>query len=160
MLRSYLSGTSLQNFGSDSGTDAILNTNGYVGTYITLPTAATVGFTVNAQSQTGDATLPELGIAVDNSLTQFNVSSGGFGNYTANAALPAGTHFVRLQYDNDLDSDPINGNNHSLTVHSLQVSGATVSNSGTDANALAAANDYINNYRKGAVTLRLVGAPA
>jgi len=159
-LRSYLSGTSQQNFGADNGTDAVLNTNGYVGTYFTLASPTTVTLTVNARSQTSDATQPELGIAVDNSLTQFSVGSGGFGNYTANVALPAGTHFVRLQYDNDLDSDPINANNHSLTVHNLQVIGATVSNSSTDANALAAANDYINTYRKGPVTLRLVGVPA
>jgi GH35 family endo-1,4-beta-xylanase len=161
-LRSYLSGTSQQNFGGDSGTDAILNTNGYVGTYITLPSPGTVTLTASALGLTSDSTLPELGIAVDDSLTKFNVSPGGFGNYTANVSLPAGTHFVRLQYDNDKDADPINGNTHSLAVRNLQVTGATVDNSPADFNqtALDAANTYITNFRQGNATVHLVGAPA
>jgi GH35 family endo-1,4-beta-xylanase len=161
-LRSYLSGTSQQNFGGDSGTDAVLNTNGYVGTYITLPSPGTVTLTASALGVTSDSTVPELGIAVDDSLTKFNVAAGGFGNYTANVSLPAGTHFVRLQYDNDKDADPVNGNTHSLTVGSLQVTGATVVNAPPDLNqtALDAANTYINNFRKGNATIHLVGAPA
>jgi len=158
-LRSYLSGTSQQNFGSDSGTDAILNTNGYVGTYITLASPATVTLTASVSGQTSDTTLPELGIAVDDSLAKYNVASG-FNNYSTSVSLPAGTHFVRVQYDNDKDADPVAGNVHSLTVRNLQITGATVSNSGTDANALNAANTYIGNFRRGGAAVRLVGAPS
>src|SRR5262245_43493259 len=158
-LRSYLSSNASTNFGNDSGIDAILNTNGYVGTYITLAAPGSVMFTVNASGQTNDSTLPELGIAVDDSLTKFNVA-GGFGNYGTSVSLPAGTHFVRVQYGNDKDVDPINGNNHSLTVRNLQVTGATVLNSPPDFNqtALDAANNYITNYRKGPATIKLLGA--
>jgi GH35 family endo-1,4-beta-xylanase len=151
-LQSFANSTSATNYGNDSGTDAILNTDGYVGTYVDMATAGTATLTVNATGTTSDSTLPELGVSVNDTLDKYSVTSGS-NNYTATVSLPQGISFVRLQYDNDTDSDPINGNNHSLTINSLQVTGATVENQTDQAtlnsNALASANTYINNYRQG-----------
>lgn len=148
-LRSYANSTVNTNYGNNSGTDAVLNTIGYVGTYITLAAPTTLTLNVNATGTTNDATLPRLGISVDDSLYQASVTSGS-NDYSTNVTLPAGTHFVRLQYDNDADSDPISGNNHSLTIHNFQVTGAaSFANTNNSTNALAASNTYIQNFRKG-----------
>jgi len=156
LLQSFANSTSATNYGNDSGNDAILNTDGYVGTYINMAQAGTVTLTVNATGTTNDSKLPELGVAVNDTLDEYNVA-GGSNNYTATVSLPQGESFVRLQYDNDADSNPITGNNHSLTIHSLQVTGGAVETmtDQTDLNnyALESANTYINNYRQGAATV-------
>jgi GH35 family endo-1,4-beta-xylanase len=71
-------------------------------------------------------------------------------SYSTNLNLPAGTHFVRTELTNA-------STNRKLTIANLQVTGATVSNSDTSTNALAAANTYITNFRKGTATIWLTG---
>ncbi len=84
----------------------------------------------------------------------FSVNSAGVSTYSyATPVLPAGTYFVRTQLDNQTGAVT-----PALTIANLQVSSnATVVNSSTDALALAAANTYIDNFRRGPATIRVVG---
>ncbi len=50
-------------------------------------------------------------------------------NYEHTLDLPAGTHFVRTEFNND------GGTARSLTINSLNVSGATINNVNSNANA-------------------------
>jgi GH35 family endo-1,4-beta-xylanase len=132
--------------------------NGYIGTYLVVPAGgATVNFTLNATGQAGAPS--HLNVAVADSKFGFSVNSSSPTNYISpNLTLPAGTYFVR----NERDYSGNVGLTGSFTVNSLAVntvtgSVATFSNSGTDANALAAANTYINNFRKGPGTIALTG---
>jgi len=59
-------------------------------------------------------------------------------------SLPAGTHFVRIEFANSADS-----------AGDVSISGARVCNELNDANALAASETYIKNYRTGNVVVRL-----
>ncbi len=62
--------------------------------------------------------------------------------------LPAGTHFIRTEYPNARVSQ-------GLVVNTLDVTGATVSNTSNTTNALAAAQTYTQNYRQGDATVHL-----
>ena len=143
-----------------------LSQTGYVGTYLVVPAGgATVNFDVNATGAGGGGHL-ELDIA--NSAFDFNVTGGSAADYdTQNVTLAAGTYFVRAERDYD------NGVNQSFSVNNLSVNtvnpgsngGATFSNinpngataSAAAAEALAAANTYISNYREGAMNLTVNG---
>jgi GH35 family endo-1,4-beta-xylanase len=131
------------------GTSWILGSNGFVGTYITLANAGTVTLAVSASGQTDAGVAPAMNIVVDDSKAAFSVGAAT-ANYSSSVFLPAGTHFVRTELTNATT-------NRKLTIANFQVNGAGVSNSSTDANALAAANTYINNYRKGNATIALTG---
>ena len=131
------------------GTSWLLGSNGYVGTYITLPSAGTVTLAVSASGSADAGVSPKMDIVVDDSDASFSVASGTT-NYSTTLSLPAGTHFVRMQFTN---ADP----SRKLTIANLQVTGATVSNSSTDTNATNAANTYIQNFRKGNATISLTG---
>src|SRR4029077_19270965 len=69
----------------------------------------------------------------------------------------AGTFFVRTELNNDLALT-----SRQLKVDNFSVTGATISNSASNANALAASDTYIANYRKGnaKVDLSALGVPA
>jgi GH35 family endo-1,4-beta-xylanase len=146
------SSLSLRSGGTTSGSDVTLSDNGYVGTYITLSNPGPVTLTVDA-SGTADAGAPHMNIVVADSSTGFDVAPG-FSNYSTTVNLSAGTYFVRTEYTNDSPTTP----NRQLQVRNLQVSGATVNNSATDALALSAANTYIDNFRQGPATVQLLSA--
>ncbi|HKQ75976.1 MAG TPA: endo-1,4-beta-xylanase [Blastocatellia bacterium] len=139
----------LRSGGSPSGDDWVLNANGYVGTYITLDAPGTVILNVTASGFTDDATSPRMNIVVNDSVAGWDVASG-FNNYSTTLGLPAGAHFVRIEFNNDAPTA-----NRALTVRGLEALGAAISNTNSDANALAAAKTYIDNYRKGTVTVKL-----
>ena len=145
---------SFRSSGTGSGNWS-LSENGYVGTYFSLAAPGSVTLTVNASGSTNDATLPHMNIVVADTKAGFDVASG-FSNYQQTFDLPAGTYFVRTEFNNDVPTA-----NRQLTVGSLTVSGATVSNTTNtttnDANALAAADTYIANYRRGPATIALAG---
>ena len=140
----------LRSSGTGSGSDVTLTDNGYVGTYITLANPGAVTLTVDAAGLS-DAGALHMNIVVANNTAGFDVASG-FNNYSSTVNLPAGTYFVRTEFTNNQPTTP----NRQLQVHSLQVSGATVVNSATDQLALAAANTYIDNFRFGSATVKLV----
>ncbi|MEK7831749.1 MAG: endo-1,4-beta-xylanase, partial [Acidobacteriota bacterium] len=137
----------LRSSGSAAGSDWTLNSNGYVGTYITLDAPAGVALKINASGSTDDGIAPRLNVAVNDFITGWDVG-GGFNEYMTTLNLAAGTHFVRLEFNNDVPTA-----NRVLTIRSLEVGGANLSNVGGNENALAAARTYIENYRRGAVVV-------
>jgi GH35 family endo-1,4-beta-xylanase len=146
------SSLALRSSGVTNGGDVTLSTNGYLGTYVTLAAPGSVSFNLNASGVADAGVAPRLSLIVADNKTSFDVGNG-FNAYQQSIDLPAGTHFVRLQYDNDNPAAA----SRALTLRNLQVTGATVSNTGSNANALAAANTYIANYRKGEVRIALRG---
>lgn len=146
----------LRSTGAASGSDWTLSSNGYVGTYVTLAQPGAVTFTINA-SGVADGGAPNMNLVIGDSRSSFAVGSG-FNTYTSTLDLSAGTHFVRTEFNNDLPTAA----NRALTVRSLNVSGggATFSNVSNNANALAAADTYIQTGRKGEAKVSLHGVAA
>lgn len=142
----------MRSSGSASGTDWTLSDTGYVGTYITLAAPGSVTLDVQAQGVAASGISPRMNLVVNDESVGWDVPSG-FANYQHTLNLPAGTHFVRTEFANDHEKSA-----RQLQIRSLNVSGATLANSNTNSNALAASNTYINNYRKGNVTVDLQGA--
>jgi GH35 family endo-1,4-beta-xylanase len=140
------------NSGSDSGSAALLANNGYAGTYITLAAPGDVTVTVNASGTSTASINPHMNIVINDESMGFDVGSTAQ-NYQHTFSLPAGTHFIRTEMNNDPTKT-----SRSLSINSLDVAGASISNSNSSANALAAANTYIDNYRKGPGAVRLLGA--
>jgi endo-1,4-beta-xylanase len=141
----------LRSSGSAQGSNWVLSNNGYVGTYVTLASAGNVTVSVNASGLASGGVAPRMNIAVTDSLAGFDVAASTT-TYQQTFSLPAGTHFIRTEFANDPEKS-----SRALTVASLNVSGATVANTNSSTNALAAADSYIANYRKGPATLSLVG---
>jgi endo-1,4-beta-xylanase len=149
-------GSSLSHRSSGSGSgNWTLSENGYVGTYFSLDTPGSVTFTVNASGSTNDALAPHMNLVVADTKVSFDVTSS-FNDYQHTFDLPAGTYFVRTEFNNDVPTA-----NRQLTIGSLTVSGASVSNttntSTNNANALAAADTYIEHFRKGPANVELLG---
>jgi len=136
--------------GSGAGTWT-LDRNGYVGTYITVPAAGDVTIRVNASGTASGGINPHMNIVLADTKAGFDVTAG-VSAYENTFNLPAGTYFLRTEFNNDLDLS-----SRALAVQDITVTGATVSNSSTTANALAAADTYIGNFRKGAVKVGLSG---
>jgi GH35 family endo-1,4-beta-xylanase len=156
-LAQTFSGNSLSHRSSGSGTSNwTLTENGYVGTYISLTEPGSVTLSVNASGATTDALSPRMNLVIADTKVGFDVTSG-FNNYQHTFDLPAGTYFVRTEFNNDVPTA-----SRQLTVGSLSISGATVSNtsstSANNANALAAADTYIEHFRQGSANIALVGS--
>ncbi|MEX2091990.1 MAG: endo-1,4-beta-xylanase [Pirellulales bacterium] len=152
-----MDGSALQlNSGAIAGSTAQLNNNGYAGTYITLAEAGNVTVTVNATGTSFGGVDPRMNIVIADTKAGFDVASGGSNSYShVFPSLPAGTYFIRTELNND------GGTGRALTINSLDVSGAMIDTSTSDtvlrANALAAADTYIDNFRKGPGKVGLVG---
>jgi GH35 family endo-1,4-beta-xylanase len=145
--------TLVVNSGGTSGTNALLNDNGFVGSYISLPAPGDVTVTVSASGTGFGGVNPHMNFAIGDALVGFDVTPSTFNNYQHTFTnLPAGTHFLRTEFNNDRDT------NRSLSIGSLDVSGATLLNANTSTNALNAADNYVANYRKGSAQLALLGA--
>ena len=148
------SALALRSTGAVVNTTAVrLQQNGYVGTYVTLSAPGSITLSVNATGQAGGGVAPRMNVVVGDARYGFDVGAPAASYATPAISLPAGTHFIRTEFANDVAAV-----DRRLTVNSLAVSGpATVANSHSDANALAAANTYIANYRKGAANVSLPG---
>lgn len=147
-----INGTSLvlkSSGATTGGTSWLMGSNGFVGTYINLASAGSVTLAVSAAGTLDLGVSPSMGIVVDDASIAFNVGAAT-ATYSTTVNLPAGTHFVRTEFTNATT-------NRKLTIGNLQVTGATMSNSDTNANALAAANTYITNFRKGPANVSLTG---
>ena len=108
---------------------------------------------VNASGTAAGGIDPRMNIVVADTKAGFNVTSGQ-NSYQHTFDLPAGTYLVRTEFNNDLEKS-----SRALTVQDFTVTGATVLNSSVNAsaNALAAADTYIQNFRKGHVSVGLSG---
>lgn len=152
-----ISGSNLSHRSSGSGTgNWTLSENGYVGTYISLAEPGSVTLSVNAAGSSNDALMPHMNLVIADWKVGFDVASGS-NNYQHTFDLPAGTYFVRTEFNNDVPTA-----NRQLTVSNMSISGATVSNTPStttnNANALAAADTYIEHFRKGPANIELLGA--
>jgi GH35 family endo-1,4-beta-xylanase len=146
-----------------SAGSATLGGVGFVGTYLTVPAGgATVNFTLNATAGSAGAGTPHLQLVVADTAQGFATSATSATNYTTgNVFLPAGTYVVRGERDYAGNA----GVSRSLTVNGLAVNtvssaggaAATFSNVSSNANALAAANTYIDHFRKTDATVTLSG---
>lgn len=139
----------LRSSGGQSGSDWILSSNGYVGTYLTLDAPGSVTLNVQASGTTDDGVWPHLNVVVNDAIAGWDVASG-FNQYSTTLNLPAGAHFIRIEFNNDVPTA-----NRTLTVRQLEVIGAAVSNLNSHDNALAAAQTYIDHYRRGPATVKL-----
>src|SRR5687768_4204711 len=90
----------LRSSGSAAGGNWTLANNGYVGTYITLAAPGDVTVSVQASGQAASGVTPRMNIAIADTSASFEVSSG-FNTYQHTFSLPAGTHFVRTDFNND-----------------------------------------------------------
>jgi GH35 family endo-1,4-beta-xylanase len=132
-----------------------LNENGFVGTYIRLATANEVSFTVRASKSESETGTPLLGLRAADFATCWPVTGvgGTYSSHTQTWTLPAGTYCIRLENSNHRPS----GGPWAVNVRDLAVTGAAVLNAAADAHALAAADTYIDHFRKGPATLTLLG---
>ncbi len=155
--RHAINGSSLQlNSGATSGSAAQLNNNGYAGTYITLAEPGDVTITVNAAGTSFGGVDPRMNIVIADTKAGFDVSSSSASPYShVFSSLPAGKYFVRTEFSND------GGTGRALSINGLEVSGATIETSNSESvlrsSALAAADTYIDNFRKGPGKVALVG---
>jgi GH35 family endo-1,4-beta-xylanase len=138
--------------GFDTGNDWVLTENGYVGTYFTLDAPGAVTLSVDAAGSTTDAVMPRMNFVIADLQAGFDVA-GGFASYEHTFDLPAGTYFVRTEFNNDAPTA-----SRQLTIRSLEIDGASsVNNSTSDVAALAAADTYIEHFRQGPARVGLVG---
>lgn len=144
------SSLAMKSTGSGAGSWTI-DRNGYVGTYVNVTSPGNVTVRVNASGTASGGINPHMNIVLADTKAGFDVVAG-VNAYEQTFNLPVGTYFLRTEFNNDLD---VSG--RALTVQDLTVTGATVLTSSTSSNALAAADTYVQNFRKGAVKVGLSG---
>src|SRR5215212_2723931 len=84
--------------GSSSGNSWTLDRDGYLGTYITLASPGTITIGLNADGTPSGGLNPHMSIVIADAIQGFDVTSG---THKSTFSLPAGTFFVRAQFDND-----------------------------------------------------------
>ena len=130
-----------------------LDEDGFVATYIQLATTNRVSFTLRASKSDSEKNTPMLGLRVADFATSWPVTAmgGNYGSHTQTWTLPAGTYCVRVE---KADDRPSSGP-WAIHIRDLTIAGATVLNTATDALALAAADTYIDHFRKGQAVLTI-----
>ncbi len=135
-----------------------LSSNGYVGTFIDVSTAGPVSVTIKADGSICGVTLPVMHLHIGDCSEAWSVADNGnphtnYSDYVADFNLPDGMHAVRIEFVNDFNSISEDRN---LYLKSVTFNGATPQNSATSANNLAAADNYIMNYRQGPAIVNLI----
>ncbi len=117
-------GSSLALKSRGSGTaNWTLDRNGYVGTYINVPSPGSVTIDVNASGAAAGGIDPHMNLVIADAKAGFDVASAA-NSYQHTFDLPAGTYLVRAEFNNDLERS-----SRALTVHDFTATGATVLNS-------------------------------
>ncbi len=88
------------NSGVDVGGAAVLNDNGYTGTYVTLAAPGSVTVTVNASGVSAGGVDPRMSIVINDKSSIWDVGPATL-DYEYTVDLPAGTHFIRTEFTND-----------------------------------------------------------
>ena len=123
--------------GSASGDAWKLDRTGYVGTYVRLDAPGKVTVKVDASAAAG----AKMNVVIaDESVEAVSHTFD----------LPAGTWFVRVELRGATAKS-----NRSVTIRGIDIDGAAVLNGHNDANALAAANSYVEHFRRGPATVKL-----
>lgn len=135
---------------------------GFIGTFIELADPGIVTVTVRACGQAALGTPPKMDVHLgDETITYDAVDNGSpyttYTSYTYDYELPAGTHALRVAFTNDYYDGT---NDRNLFVKDVTFAGhpVTVVNNDNEATALAAADTYIDNYRKGPAEVTLLNA--
>lgn len=137
-----------------AGTPALSSTN-YIGTYIVVPAGgATVSFGLNATEGASGTGTPHLNLVVADTKFSFNVNSTSATNYAGSTFLPGGSYVVRAERDY---AAPADASTRTATINSLSVTGAIVNNINNGTTALAAADNYIDKFRKESATVAMRG---
>jgi hypothetical protein len=144
----------LKSSGAASGTDWKLSRNGYIGTYVKLPAAGTLTIVVEASGSPADgkAPPPHLNVVVADSSFGIELAPGAFKKFEHAFDLPAGTYFMRIERTNAASGAPPD-----VTFRSIGFRGGSDLNEHSDANALAAAHSYIQNFRRGPAIFMIGG---
>jgi GH35 family endo-1,4-beta-xylanase len=143
----------LHSSGEAMGSTWVLHESGFAGVFLHLGAAGRMHLSINASAEGGGGQpAPQLQLAIADQVRSFKVSASP-AEYDFEVVLPAGTHFVRLD-----DVSPAPGAGGELRLHSLRIAGVDVLREVSDRIALAAANTFIQNYRKARVRVRLHGA--
>ena len=95
-----------------------------------------------------------LGLRVADFAASWPVTAMGsdYNSYIQAWTLPAGTYCIRVENGNDRPC----GGPWAINVRDLAIAGAAVLNAANDANALAAADTYIDHFRRGPASLALM----
>jgi GH35 family endo-1,4-beta-xylanase len=144
------SAIALRSSGQSAGNAWVLDRNGYVGTYITLAQPGNVVIDVQAEGSSN----PNMAVVVADSRASFTIATGSH-TYNHSLFLPAGTYFIRTELNNDRGVSA-----RQLKINSISVTGANLLNANSNANALAASDTYIANFRKGNAKVRIPGLTA
>jgi GH35 family endo-1,4-beta-xylanase len=139
----------LRSSGFDGPRGWVLGQNGYVGTYVRLDRAGVLRVVARASGHPDAGVPPELSIVVADGSTKFQLAESAR-DYEHAAKLPAGTYFVRLELTNGAPNTT-----RELMIESVAVQGAALLPRSTDELALAAANTYIEHFRRGRALIRL-----
>lgn len=139
----------LRSTGSAEGTAWQLTESGYAGTYIRLATAGVVGIAVETSGSAAQGEAPRVGLAIADERQLFH--AGDRTTHRMQVQLPAGTYLLRVDFPNG------GGGQRKLLLHQLNVTGAELLPEHVNENALAAANTYIQAFRRGRATVRLEG---
>ena len=122
---------------------------------MTLSAPGDLTVAAQASGLAGGGVDPNMNIVIADTKAGFDVTSG-FNNYSHTFSLPAGTYFVRTEFNNDVPTA-----DRQLTVRNLTFTGATVNNTTVqttnDGYALAAGDTYVNNFRKGNAQVTMNG---
>lgn len=137
----------LKSSGQASADGWTLLQNGYVGTFVHLDSPGDVTFSIHAMG--AGVSKPRFNIVINDAKASFEVGPRT-AEYPHRFSLPAGTSFLRVE----LVSRATNPD-QTLTVRELTLTGAQVRNELNDANALAASETYIKNYRTADIVVRL-----
>jgi GH35 family endo-1,4-beta-xylanase len=140
----------LRSIGHAAGAAWVLDASGFVGTYLRVDRAGPVTVSARTLGPAGPCR-PRVVLAIGDERVGFGVAAGD-GSYRYAFKLAAGTHLLRVE----LPSSNCGG---ALTIAGVEVWGATPVNEASDANALAAADAYIRNGRRGTARLRIDGLP-
>jgi GH35 family endo-1,4-beta-xylanase len=108
--------------------------------------------TVNAAGHPDQGVVPRMNVVVGALSWPFDVGRDA-SDHTCTMNLAPGTHFVRIELVND-GPEP----NRQLEIMSVSVEGAQLLPGARDEHALAAAETYIQNHRRGRARVAVAGA--
>lgn len=139
----------------------VMERNGYLGLWVQLTDPGSVTVNVKASGTMADGILPRMNVVIGDMKAEFDVGPAtqapNFPTYQHTFDLPAGTHFVRTEFVNDLELS-----DRKLVVQDisfgLPAMGGSAFSGINSTLALDAADTYIQNSRKGNVTIQVPGA--
>jgi GH35 family endo-1,4-beta-xylanase len=142
----------LHSSGGADGESWVLHDNGFVGVIVRVASEGLVTLRVKASGKDDKSAEPQLRLVIADQKLEELVHAQPRA-YAWSGQLRPGTYLLRVDYFNHTP-----GSARELRVQGLSVSGASVLPDVSDRNALAAANTFIENYRKFPVRLSVTGA--